>query len=167
MVLVALPQASVAVKVTNAAAPQSLPNSMKSFDHVMAPQPSVAEAPPLLDNQASSSVTLPAPSHSTVVSVASTTTTGAAVSSMANVAVVLEAFPQSSEAVKVTVAPPVMPQSSLKPMKSWVQVTLLHPSVADAPPLLASHDSRSVALPAPSHSTVASDAAFNEGPEVS
>ena len=86
---------------------------------------------------------------------------GAVVSSIVNVAVVLLLLPQSSVAVKVTVAMPVAPQSSLKASKSLLQVTSLHASDAMAPPLLASHPSRSAALPAPSHSTVASMAAMS------
>ena len=57
-------------------------------------------------------------------------TAGAVVSSMVNVAVVLVALPQSSVAVKVTVAAPVAPQSSLKAAKSLLQVTPLQASVA-------------------------------------
>ena len=69
--------------------------------------------------------------------------------------------PQASVAVKVTVAAPVAPQSSLNASKSLLQVTPLQASEALAPPLLASHASRSAALPAPSHSTVASAAAMS------
>ena len=86
---------------------------------------------------------------------------GAVVSSIVNVAVVLLLLPQSSVAVKVTVAMPVAPQASLKASKSLLQVTSLHASEALAPPLLVSHASRSAALPAPSHSTVASMAAMS------
>ena len=86
---------------------------------------------------------------------------GAVVSSIVNVAVVLLLLPQSSVAVKVTVAMPVAPQSSLKAAKSLLQVTSLQASDAIAPPLLASHASRSASLPAPSHSTVASMAAIS------
>ena len=55
---------------------------------------------------------------------------------------------------------PVAPQSSLKAAKSLLQVTSLHASEAAAPPLLAAIV-RSAALPAPSHSTVASMAAMS------
>ena len=48
---------------------------------------------------------------------------GAVVSSIVNVAVVLLLLPQSSVAVKVTVAMPVAPQSSLNASKSLLQVT--------------------------------------------
>ena len=84
---------------------------------------------------------------------------GTVVSSMVNVAVVDVALPQSSVAVNVTVAAPVAPQSSLKPAKSFDQVTPPHTSLAAAPPLLASHAWSSASLPAPSHSTVAFAAA--------
>ena len=101
---------------------------------------------------------LPAPSHSTVKSEASTTS-GAVVSSMVNVAVVEVALPQSSVAVKVTVTAPVAPQASLKAEKSFVQDTALQLSTAIAPPWPLSHPLRSAMLPMPSHSTVTSAAA--------
>ena len=134
MVLVALPQSSVAVKVTVAApvAPQSALNASKSLLQVTPLQASVAEAPPLLASQASRSATLPAPSHSTVASIASESRVGEVVSSIVNVAVVLVALPQSSVAVKVTVAAPVAPQSALNASKSLLQVTPLQASVADS-----------------------------------
>ena len=77
-------------------------------------------------------------------------------SSMVKVAVVVLALPQSSVAVKVTLALPVAPQRSLNALKSLVQVTLLHSSVAAAPPLLANQALISAILPEPSHSTVKS-----------
>ena len=49
--------------------------------------------------------------------------TGAVVSSMVNVAVVDVLSPQSSVAVKVTVAAPVAPQRSLRDVKSLLHVT--------------------------------------------
>ena len=55
-------------------------------------------------------------------------------SSIVNVAVVLLLLPQSSVAVKVTMAEPVAPQSSLKVSKSLLHVTLLQASDAIAPP---------------------------------
>ena len=79
-------------------------------------------------------------------------------SSIVNVAVVLEALPHSSVAVKVTVALPVAPQSSDNPVKSLVHVMLPQRSVAKAPPLDANHSSRSSVFPCPSHSTVRLDA---------
>ena len=78
-----------------------------------------------------------------------------------NVAVVLLLLPHSSVAVKVTFAMPVAPQTSLKPAKSFDQVTPLQVSEASAPPLLLSHASRSAALPAPSHSTVKLEASIS------
>ena len=83
---------------------------------------------------------------------------GSVLSSMVNVAVVLEVFPQSSVAVKVTVSAPVAPQRSLKPALLLLQVTLPHASLATAPPLLESQAAKAAALPAPSHSTVSSAA---------
>ena len=62
-------------------------------------------------------------------------TKGAVVSSIIKIAVVEVAFPQSSVAVKVTVADPVAPQSSLNTSKSLLQVTFEQLSEADAPPL--------------------------------
>ena len=88
---------------------------------------------------------LPAPSHSTVASAAAITS-GAVVSSIVNVAVVDVALPQSSVAVKVTVAAPVAPQSSLNASKSFVHITPPHASVAVAPPLLSSQFERSDAV---------------------
>ena len=79
---------------------------------------------------------------------------GAVVSSMVNVAVHVLSLPQSSSAVKVTVAAPVSAQRSLRVVKSWVIVTSLSQlSVAVA---LARKDARSASFPAPSHSTVMS-----------
>ena len=83
---------------------------------------------------------------------------GFVVSSIVNVAVVVLALPQSSVAVKITVAVPVAPQSSLKATKSLLQVTVLQLSVADAPPWLLSHAFNASMLPMPSHSTVESEA---------
>ena len=141
--------------------PQSSLNASKSFDQVTSLQASEAMAPPLLASHASRSAALPAPSHSTVASIAAMSMVGAVVSSIVIVAVVLLLLPQASVAEKVTVAVPVAPQSSLQPAKSFDQVTSLQASEAAAPPLLASHTSRSAALPAPSHSTVASIAAMS------
>ena len=63
-------------------------------------------------------------------------------------------LPHASVAVKVTVADPVAPQSSLNDVKLLLQVTPLHTSDAAAPPLLASHAFSAAVLPVPSHSTV-------------
>ena len=119
------PQSSVAVKVTVAVpvAPQRSLRDVKSLDHVTPLHWSEAEAPPLELNHALSSVGLPAPSHSTVMSADSTSMLGFVVSSMVNVAVVELVLPQASVAVKVTVALPVAPQSSLRAVKSLLHVT--------------------------------------------
>ena len=82
---------------------------------------------------------------------------GSSVSSIVNVAVVDVALLQSSVAVNVTVALPVAPQSSLKAVKSLLQVTPLHTSLADAPPLASNHAVKAAVLPDPSHSTVSSE----------
>ena len=159
VVLLVLPQSSVAVKVTVAepVAPQSSLKPSKSLLNVTPPQTSEAVAPPLLANHAFNASVLPMPSHSTVWSEASVMS-GLVVSSMVNVAVVLLLLSQSSVTVNVTVTEPVAPQSSLKPSKSLLHSKLLQLSVADAPPLLSNQALRSSMLPAPSHSTVWSDA---------
>ena len=164
VVLLLLPQSSVAVKVTVAipVAPQSSLKEAKSLLQDTSLHASEALAPPLPLSHVSRSAAFPAPSHSAVASTAAMSMDGAVVSSIVNVAVVLLLLPQSSVAVKVTVAIPVAPQSSLKEAKSLLQVTSLHASEALAPPLLASHASRSAALPTPSHSTVASIAAMSK-----
>ena len=74
---------------------------------------SLAAAPPLLFNQAVNDAVLPAPSHSTVEFIASVPMVGGVVSSIVKVAVVKLELPQSSVAVKVTVAEPVAPHPSL------------------------------------------------------
>ena len=58
-------------------------------------------------------------------------------SSIVNVAVVFESFPQSSVAVNSTVAEPVAPHKSDRLVKLFDQVTFPQLSVAVAPPLLA------------------------------
>src|SRR5690606_25124694 len=156
-----LPHSSVAVKVTVAlpVAPHSSLKPLKSLVQVIAPHKSSATAPPLLDNQEFNASVLPKPSHSTVISSAASTKTGAVVSTIVKVAVVLLLLPHSSLAVKVTVALPVAPHSSLKPLKSWLQVIALHRSLATAPPLVNNQLVRAVVLPKPSHSTIISCAA--------
>ena len=81
VVLVLLPQASVAVKITVAepVAPQLDPEpvegalrALKSLLQLTAPQLSEAEAPPLVFSQSFRAAVLPAPSHSTVASPAVT-----------------------------------------------------------------------------------------------
>ena len=103
---------------------------------------------------------LPMPSHSTVSSEAAVMS-GAVVSSMVKVAVVLLALSQSSVAVKITVTDPVAPQSSLNPSKSLLHSMLLQLSVAEAPPLLFNHAFNASMLPMPSHSTVWSAASMS------
>ena len=158
VVVVKRPQSSVAVKVTVAlpvAAQRSL-RAVKSLDQVTPLHMSLASAPPLSASQAFSSAVLPLPSHSTVMSADSTSMLGGVVSSIVNVAVVVVVLPQSSDAVKVTVAAPVAPQRSLRAVKSLLQVTPLHWSLASAPPLSASQALSWAVLPLPSHSTVMS-----------
>src|SRR5688572_27549097 len=89
------------------------------------------------------------------------------VSAMVKVAEVEAARPQSSVAVKVTVAEPVAPQPSESPAKSSDHVTPPQSSVAVAPPRLASQAASCVALPAPSHSTTRSAAGVTSGGMVS
>ena len=84
---------------------------------------------------------------------------GAVTSIIVKVAVVVEAFPQASVAVKVTIAEPVALQRSLSVSKLWVQLTDPEQiSVAAAPPLDANHAFRDDVFPVPSHSTVRSEA---------
>ena len=158
VVVLELLHSSVAVKVTVAepVAPQSSESPLKSLLQVTPEHASEAVAPPLFANQSFNSVVLPVPSHSTVSSEASVMA-GAVVSSMVKVAVVDELLPDGSVTVKITVAEPVAPQSSLKAVKSLDQ-TIPQASEAWAPPLDANQLLRSVVFPVPSHSTVRSDA---------
>jgi hypothetical protein len=80
---------------------------------------------------------------------------------MVKVAVVVLVLPQSSVAVKVTVSDPVAPQRSLKPAELWLNVTAPQLSEAVAPAKLANQALNAAVLPAPSHSTVSSDAAVS------
>ena len=80
---------------------------------------------------------------------------GAVVSSITKRAIVVDALPQESVAVKVTSLSPVAPQRSLKATWSLLQITgPLQASVASAPPLSANQAANAAAFPAPSHSTV-------------
>ena len=88
---------------------------------------------------------------------------GAVVSSIVNVAVVEEEFPQASVEVNVTVADPVAPQSSLSPLKLLDQEMPEQTSEEVAPPYVASQLLSSTVLPAPSHSTVKLDAEVISG----
>ena len=160
-----LPQSSVAVKVTVAApvAPHRSDRPEKLSDHVTFPQ--VSEAAPVVPFDAShalSSAVLPLPSHSTVRSEAAVSIVGGVVSSMVNVAWVVSVLPQSSVAVKITVAAPVAPHRSVRAEKSCENVTV--PQVSEAapvPPFDASHALSSAVLPLPSHSTVKFEAAVS------
>ena len=79
---------------------------------------------------------------------------GGVVSSILNVAEVEEELPQSSAAVKVTVAEPVAPHKSESAEKLLLNVTPLQISLALAPPFEANQAASWAELPAPSHSTV-------------
>ena len=160
---VVLPHASVAVKITVAAPvePHKSLSELKSLVHVTLPHTSEASAPPLSASQAVNSALFPEPSHSTVSSAADVSMLGSVVSSMVNVPDVVVALPHASVAVKVTVAAPVEPHKSLRALKSLLQVTSPHTSVACAPPLLANQAVSAALLPEPSHSTVWSEAAVS------
>ena len=139
--------------------PQSSLKAVKSWVQVSPEQPSEAVAPPFDASQLFSSVVLSLPSHSTELSLAEESMVGAVVSSIINVAEVVENNPHSSVAVKVTKAEPVLPQSSLKVVKSLVQVSPEQPSEAIAPPLFINQFAKaSLGSDVPSHSTVLSDA---------
>ena len=127
---------------------------MKSLLQVSSEHSSDATAPPFDASHVFNSDILPVPSHSTVLLLAAVSILGEVVSSIVNVAEVVENNPQASVAVKVTKVEPVFPQSSLKVVKSLVQVTPAHSSEATAPPLAESQVFNSDVLPVPSHSTV-------------
>ena len=92
-------------------------------------------------------------SHSTVTSAgAGVVKVGAVVSLILKVADEVDVFPQSSVAVKITVAG-VVPHESVSEVKLLVQVTAEQLSVATAPPLDANHELKVVVFPDPSHST--------------
>ena len=73
------------------------------------------------------------PSHSTVRFSGTRVNTGAVSSITVKVALVVVVLPQSSVAVQVTVAAPVLPQRLLRPLKLFVMVTAPQPSVAATP----------------------------------
>ena len=83
---------------------------------------------------------------------------GGTLSKIVNVNVVLALFTHSSVDVKVTVAEPVAPHSSDKPMKSWLQLTSPQTFDVPGPPLDPSQPLSFDSLPPPSHSTVRPDA---------
>ena len=111
--VLSFPQASVTVKITVVlpVAPQSSLRLTWLFVHVTSLHTSVAAAPPKLSNQACNAAEFPAPSHSTVSSLASISIVGGVVSSIVIVACVVLSSPQLSVAVKVTVTAPVAPQA--------------------------------------------------------
>src|SRR6056297_1947009 len=113
--VVLLPQSSVAVKVTkdSPVVPQSSLSVVKSFVHVTFEQLSNAAPPPWLFNQLLRSVVLPEPSQNTVKSLGLVVISGAVVSSIVKVAVVVLVLPQSSVAVKVMIEVPVAPHASI------------------------------------------------------
>jgi len=69
------------------------------------------------------------------------------------VAAVVEVFPHSSVAVKVTKAEPLVPQMMDNEVKSLLHVTFPQLSVATAPPFAASHTVNWAVFPSPSQST--------------
>ena len=94
---------------------------------------SLEAAPPLEANQAAKSVALPFPSHSTAAFVACVAIVGLVVSTIVKLAVVEEALPQASVAVKIIETG--AEQSFDKALKLFVHVILEHVSLALAPPL--------------------------------
>ena len=98
-----LSQSSMAVKVTvtEPVAPQSSLKPSKSLLHSKLLQLSEADAPPLLDNQASNASMLPIPSHSTVTSADAGSMTGASSSMSVMICSAVLVLPQSSVAVYV------------------------------------------------------------------
>ena len=150
----ALSQASVAVNITVTAAEQSFEITLKLLDQVTPEQLSDATAPPLESNHVWSSSVLPLPLHSTIIFAAAVVKVGAVVSSMVNEAVDVEVLPESSVAVNITVALPVLPQPSLNPLKLLDQVMLEQVSEAVAPPWLDNQACNAVVLPLPSHCSV-------------
>ena len=111
-----LPQASVAVKVTEAVPvePQSSLNPSKLLVQVTSEHVSLETAPPLEANHAAKASWFPWPSHSTVAFEACVEIVGLVVSTIVKLAVVEDGLPQASVAVKVTDAVPVWPQPSLR-----------------------------------------------------
>src|SRR5687768_1133483 len=155
--VISLPQASVKVKVTVAlpVAPQSSLSDVKLWVTVAVPLHT--SLPEKLANQLFSWVVLPLPSHSTVRSDGAAVQVGSVTSTIVNVASFVISLPQASVKVKVTVALPVAPQSSLSDVKLWVTVAVpLHTSLSEK---LANQLFIWVVLPLPSHSTVRSDGA--------
>ncbi len=148
VVVEVLPQASTTVNTTSLSPTVAQSKLEGAIDKVTSLHPS---ADPL-STSAASMDTSPFASSSTTMSWPEAV--GLVVSTIVKVALRESSLPQSSVAVKVTVAAPVAPHKSLSALKLLLQVTLPQASVAVAPPLLANHAFNSVALPEPSHSTV-------------
>ena len=152
VVVVKFPQASVAVKVTVSVpvAPQSSLRPVLSLVQVTPEHTSDALAPPLVDNHAAK---VPegsdVPSHCTVLFAAAVVKVGTVVSSMVKVASSVMLLVLESVRVKVTVSVPVAPQSSLKPVLSFVTVTTVQ--LSDPVNVLFNQSLNSVVLPDPSH----------------
>ena len=154
---------SVAVKVTVAepVMPQSSLKAIKLLVQVTPAQLSeAAPVTPIEANQSLISVVFPLPSHSTVKSEASTSIVGGVASSMVKVASNSIKLLLSSVSLNVTISEPVMPQSSLKPLLSFVITQLGQLSIPVK--VLFNQLSNSVTFPAPSHSTVKSVGAFTQ-----
>ncbi len=114
VVLLVLPQSSVAVNVTVIfpTPKQAKLEESKELVQVTPPKQSSKDwAPPLTNNQLENSSVFPLPSQSTVALTAGIIF-GGETSCVENVAVVLTSCPQSSVAVNVTVTDGLQPKSS-------------------------------------------------------
>ena len=103
---------------------------------VVASTPEAVIVPEQLSVAESETIAGTSPSQDTVTSAGAAGATGAVVSLTVKVADVVDAFPQASVAVKVTVT--AAEQSADSVEKSLVHVTSEQASVAEAPPLEAS-----------------------------
>src|SRR5690606_30191737 len=79
---------------------------------------------------------------------------------MVKVAVVELSFPQPAVAVNITVAEPVSPQPSERPVKSVDQAIAEQSSVAVVPPLFANQAFNAATFPLLSHSSISLAAGF-------
>ena len=152
VVVVKFPQASVAVKVTVSVpvAPQSSLRPVLSLVQVTPEHASEALAPPLAANHAAKAPEgSDVPSHCTVLFAAAVVKVGTVVSSIVKVASSVILLVLESVRVKVTVSVPVAPQSSLKPVLSFVTVTTVQ--LSDPVNVLFNQSLNSVVLPDPSH----------------
>src|SRR6476660_2009585 len=104
VVVVAFPQLSVAVKITEAVpvCPQPSLKAVKLLVQVTDEQTSEAAAPPLDASHACNAAVFPCPSHATEALAACVVIDGGVVSVIVNDAEVVVAFPQLSVAVKIT-----------------------------------------------------------------